>query len=644
MWAWWERSYAGPTPGPLQAEWPETPALVSAGTDTAIRAIRDRSKTYTPDWIPRAGDPGVALSQVVATQLSAVAQQVNMLPSKQAGDLLSLGGLSRGGPSIAKTVAELRLDDAAREVTVLDERTAFAGPAVNGTASVFETVRALIARPIKLAAIMVRSGPFVRRIDADEITAGFSAPLFGSPPQPGATVWFGFRSSAPTSSLTGPVALYLSFASDISPSSTSRVDWTIATPTGETTAGLALDDTDGLTRTGIVEIRVPDGWDEIAEQGEVSMRWLVARLVSGSFDEAPVLRALSINAIALETVETRRNEPLEAIVDIAAPPDGAPTYRLTSAPVVPRSVRLRIERSEGADPFAAAAGTSTLEEWSEVDSFGDDAREKRVFRVDAATGELAFPEGGGRFRRVLAEEYRVNSAAPRVAAGTLLSLRSGLPFVLGAALLDEVAATATAEIRETALVKGPGRLRCGGRAVGSADYESAALDAPGGVARAVADPGRDGVGMRRPGWVRVFALPASGEATPSWLDGVAEHLEDRVAPLAVRVVAVGFRRCPVRIDSEVAVRRGVDPSAVRQAIAAALDTYLDPLKFPVGGAVLHRLVLAAMLGIDGVEHADARIIAGGRPRANCEDAGLGEWTLPLRAEHTIVVRTNAVAR
>ncbi len=570
---WWQQGSDRPVPGPIIDHWPALPELVPADPRAVVAEVSGRQRGFTPDWHPTAGDPGVVLTHAFATAASLVAGQVNRLPEAMARRLASMAGLGLGSAVSAAAIVVVGIELTAPAAVALPERAVLLGPPrPGGSASVFETVRALTVVPATVGAVVGQVGTAARVLEGEAAITPFDLPAFGTSPTPGNRLWLGITPGPDTTTLT----LHLALAADVSSSSAlTAVAWTALVQGGESPVTVMIDETIGLTRSGIVELRLPDAWraerHPSADGPLQPHRWLSVRLVGGGYSQPPRLTGVRVNAVRVDGVQTLTDEPIEPLID-PTEPDGRPVYRLRQTPIIAGSVVLEVDSGLSTDPFGLdQPDRATSAEWNEVASLAGRRPEDRVFSVDPTTGQLQFPgPARGAFRRVTARRYRVGGGVVDFPAGTTLALRDNVATLTSAAALTAGGGGAEAETAGEALRRAPAPLRSARRAVTPADYEIEALAAPGGgVARALARPGRDGDDRPRPGWVRLVVVSVRPDADgrpvppPAALDTVARHLEAHVAPLGVRVAAVPARFAVVRVEARVTADQGAEPAALQ---------------------------------------------------------------------------------
>jgi len=387
---------------------------------------------------------------------------------------------------------------------------------------------------------------------------------------------------------------------------------------------VAVDQTGGLVRSGVIEIELPASWrpGTLPRRTAPPLRWLRFSILYGRYAEPPSLRAILINVAPAIAARTIRDEALEPV-----PGTDGRQYRLSQTPVLPRSLIVEVDEGAAPAPLLPEGETPTMTppvmRWTAVESLADAGPDQRVFVLDPATGVLQFgdgvhgaavPEG---FRNVRALIYQIGGGAVgAVQAETIATPLSSAPFVTG--VTNPLRATGGMDAEPLALTRrrGPQEIRARNRAVAVADYELMALRAPGAqVVRAHAVSGLHPAhpGAPIPGVVGVFVVPPDRDEGPPTPDegalrAVAEYLAGTVAPAGVEVVAGAPFYHKVRAEIGVVIDRTADQGDTVRRLSAALDTYIHPIQggedgdgWPFGGPLRYSpLVRRLVTGVDGV--------------------------------------------
>lgn len=404
------------------------------------------------------------------------------------------------------------------------------------------------------------------------------------------------------------------------------------------------DDTENFTRPGLVEFLAPSDFTTRSEFDQPPHYWLRVRWEQGEYALAPKLRRMLLNTTMAAQTVTIRNE-------ILGSSDGssAQTFRPTRTPILlgqrlevrepemPSAAELEvITREEGADaitliPDAAGRPKEIWVRWHEVADFYGSGPRDRHYVLDHLTGEMRTgdglhglipPIGRGNLRLA---RYQVGGGnAGNKPAGTIVQLKTTVPYVDKVTNTEAAAGGADAETLDSLLLRAPRTIRHGSRAVTVEDYEDLAMLASPEVARARCIPLRnllaDPLGAQPTvrGEVSVIIVPRSRDAKPQpsleLLSRVQDYLEAHSVPTAhVSVVGPLYIRVDVKADIALASLEGA--SAVEQAVQQKLASFLHPLTGGLDGAGWdfgrkpHRSDVYALIeAVPGVDHLSSLVI------------------------------------
>lgn len=231
--------------------------------------------------------------------------------------------------------------------------------------------------------------------------------------------------------------------------------------------------------------------------------------------------------------------------------------------------------------------------WHEVTDFYGSGPRSRHYVLDHLTGEISFgdglhglipPVGNGNIR--LARYQIGGGKAGNKPAGTIVQLKTTVPYVDKVTNTEAAAGGADAETPDSLLERAPRTIRHGNRAVTVEDYEDLAMLASPEVARTRCIPLRnleeDPLGAQPPvrGEVSVIIVPRSSEAKPQpsleLLSQVQDHLEAYSVPTA-HVSVVGPLYVRVEVNAEIALVSLEGASVVERAVQQQLASFLHPL-------------------------------------------------------------------
>ena len=411
---------------------------------------------------------------------------------------------------------------------------------------------------------------------------------------------------------------------------------------------LAGDTTEGLTRQGIVRLRLPHDLsgigvptlDDPAQAGtgarppllddnsETQLwAWLRAYRVGGS--NLPATQWVAANAATAR-------QSVKARPEFLGTGNGQPGQRvaLVKAPVLAGSAAIEVEEPDGWQP------------WTVVDGFQASGPDDRHAVLDAEAGLLRFGNGEqGRVprigERIRAREYRWGGGA----AGNVPPLAIAKTALAGCTVANPLRAQggADGETLEAGLERIPGELRRRDRAVTADDFRELALATPGGgVARAECLPRFHAPSATpdRPGIVTVVVWPHDDPKQPDaplpdapLLDQVCAWLDARrLVTTELYVVRPSYRKVALSVALEVKPGYGVE--AVRRWVELVLRQYLAPLPpygpagqgWPLGRRVHGPELEAAALQVEGVEFLEGLAVAG---RNDDDTAWNSPGTVPL---------------
>ena len=681
MSTWWGREAWGPVPDSATVRGTDAavprPRLLPVTREAVAGEVAGRIRAFTPEWTnQRAGDPGTALTRIFSEQMEAVLARADRLPEKIFIECLGDAGVAALPATPAEALLAFTLSAGASESVLVPAGFQVGAPPAGGDGDlvVFETTRALFAAPATLAELYVQENGTNRRIPlpAGDDAAPFEP--FGRRAEAGRALLLGFSTSDDAVRLTNRLTLGVSVyappgapppvpaggVSGLPVAPLPFLRWELLDGALWKPLEVALDQTGGLFRSGVVEIELPASWrpGQLPRRNGPLLRWLRLSILYGRYAEPPSLRAIWPNVVPAIAARTIRDEALEPVPRVAG------QYLLSRTPVLAST--LIVEVDDGAAPAPlltdgeAATMTPPVTRWTAVSSLADADPEDRVYVLDPATGLLqvgdgahgaAVPDG---FRNVRALVYQVGGgAAGAVDAGAISTPMSSAPFVTGVSNPLPASGGMDAESVARTRSRGPQEIRARNRAVAVADYDLMALRAPGAqVVRAHAVAGLHPTYPGRPiaGVVGVYVVPPDrGEGPPTpddaTLRAVAESLVATVAPAGVQVVAAAPHYHKVRAEIGVVVDPAADQGATVRALGIALDAYIDPIAggedgqgWPFGGVLRYSALLRTLVsGVAGVRAITRMtLVIDGTRLAACTDFTPRPHALLWPSTHEIV--------
>ncbi|MDM0011743.1 baseplate J/gp47 family protein [Variovorax sp. J22P168] len=402
------------------------------------------------------------------------------------------------------------------------------------------------------------------------------------------------------------------------------------------------DSSNGLARAGTLRLQLPGqreiwappndvGLNPLAGVGDAPPRlddpdrasrlvaWLRLRPKPGESIESLKLAWVGINA-----AEVDQRTTVTARVLGVSTGAGSQSFALPSGSVDPASLQVQVE-----EPGLGYRDWHAVGDLAAISADAAEAREARVFQLDAEAGTLLF--GDGVRGRVPEREMRVRLAIGRFGGGRAGNLPPGSMGELRALRIDGRAAPAIAVQQPLAADGGedaetlalaehriPAMLRHRDRAVTEEDYRRLSAEAPGiDVGRIEVLP-RFKPADRRfdvPGVVSVMGLPdAPLQPAPNprpdrpFIERLHAHLAARV-PLATELYVIGCDYVALGIAVAVRLRDGHARDKVLLEVREALRRLLWPLApggldrkgWPLGRAVRSRELEVEVSRVDGVD-------------------------------------------
>jgi predicted phage baseplate assembly protein len=664
---WWGKESAGTWRSGRTAS-AAAPQLLAGSRDAVAKALLARAEAYTAEWTNRSrADAGAALVSLFSEQMETVLARLNRLPEKALVEFLRLAGVQPLPARPAAALLEFQVSPAApRPVLVAQGFQVGARPQGGGGALVtFETDSDLYAAPATVAEMHVLDGGLFREVTKKPDDPTPVLP-FGNSPEagqalllgldgnvaPGPQLALGVRVAAPPGA-PPPVPLGGLMPLPVPPAP--LLQWEAFTGGAFEAVRVLRDETGGLVRSGVVELRAPAAWPAGRPPGlagKVPLRWLRLRIVNGRYAEPPSLLFIRTNMVGATAARTLRNEVLEPV-----PGSGGRRMRLSQTPVLPGSLVLEIDDGRTRPGGAGAR-------WTEVDDLYAAGPDAPVYTLDPASGEVAFGDGvhgaavPAGFRNVRAVSYRAGGGRAGAAdAKGVSTLLSSAPFIAAVSNPLPASGGADPESQADAVRRGPLSVWVRDRTVTTSDYEVLARAAPGADvrrARALADHHPSYPNTSLPGVVGVYLVPADraeGPPTPDegTLRAVAKYLSGTAAPAGVEVVAAAPRYRKVRVRTGVVLDPAVDVGAMVKSVLEALDRYVNPLTggddgqgWPFGGPLRYAALVRLLVGVRGVRAAPhLTVLVDGAQVPACADYALaayelfwpdGHEVIPVRAE------------
>ena len=371
------------------------------------------------------------------------------------------------------------------------------------------------------------------------------------------------------------------------------------------TALVVSDETTNFIASGVVRFLAPPDFAPHAEFG-VPAWWLRARWEQGDYDTDPRINRLLLNTTMAAQAVTVRDEILGSSQGAASQ-----TFQTTRSPVLagqnllvreserPSGDELNtILEEEGPDAVPPIQDTvDTPSEiwvrWHEVPDFYASGPRSRHYTLNHITGQVGFGDGqsglipsAGSANLRLALYRTGGGLLGNRAEGTLIQLKTTIPYI--DKVSNYVAATggAEAESLDSLVSRAPTEIRHRGRAVTREDYEDLAHLASPDVARALCVSNRDLVAdpldQMPPilGNVSLIIVPNTTDPKPQPSVELVRRVQDFISascPATATLLVVGPLYLRVSVQVEIGLASLEGSGTVAQTVQDALAAFLHPL-------------------------------------------------------------------
>lgn len=582
-------------------------------------------RQHCPGWTDHnPSDPGITLIEAFAFLVDQLFTRLNQVPDRLHIKFLDLIGIRLYPPTPARTDVTFWLSAPATAALVIPAGTEVSTQHAEAfDPVVFGTEAESVALPCELVAVRTRAADAELAVDhTTELRAG-PVPAFSSVPQAGDTLLFGLDVAVPR----GAVQLDLDSRIDgvgVDPRHPPLV-WEAYTGEGWTGCRVLRDETGGLNSAGAVVLDTP-AEHRVALLDGLRAAWLRARVVDPAPDRpgyhaAPTIARASACTVGVSSPAVHADLIGEEQLGTA---DGSPgqVLRIAAAPVL----------TGIGTPVVQTSSENGWQDWTRVSDFAESTATDRHFVLDGYTGEVVFgplvrlADGGTEQHGAVPEpgaatrirNYAIGGGTVgNVAAGTITTLRSSIPFVSAVSNAVGARGGTDAETLDQARDRGALALRTRRRAVTAEDYEALAREAVPEAARIrCVTAGEAGLPSAT---VKVLVVPdaptdggrvrlADLVPTDELLARLAEHL-DTVRLIGTTVLVEPPRYRGVTVVARLVARRRLSLAAVREDALRALAGYLSPLPgggpegtgWPFGRAVRVGEIHALLQRVAGVE-------------------------------------------
>lgn len=628
---------------------------------------------YTPEWTDHnVSDPGVTIIELFAWIADLLLYRINRVPEKNYLRFMDLLGIHLKDAIPARSDLSFWLSSPQAGPVTIARGTEVATVRTGGRPAIsFMTDSDLTIHPPTLRETLF-SGDDTNYADYSARVRGDGdyADAFAGTPLPGQALHFGFPEA-----ISGHI---LSFTIDcivegigVDPRDPPLAWEAWCGPTrGWQRCFVERDDTGGLNQLGRVVIHLPDGMESRVRAQQalfwVRLRLMQARPRQPTYSASPQIRSVAVEAIGGRAGATH-STPVTGEILNRATGDPGETFDLQNTPILPR---LDDEYLEVQD-----ATTGEWVRWDEVESFRYSNPGDHHYTLDGVSGTVALgpairqPDGTERAygasmlqgQAVRFSRYRYGGGVSgNVGANTLTVLKSSIPYVARVTNFNAAVGGLDPESLNAAKFRAPAALRSQDRAVTPSDYEFLAYESSRLVARARCIQVRTGGrgNSAPPGTVELLIVPLiprdhertaeSLQPSPELTAQVRDYIDDRRL-LGTQLVVDGAAFMGVRIEASIVVEPNRDAEPVRQAVAARLTEYLDPLAggaegtgWPFGRDLYLSEVQSVVQSVDGVRFAEEVTLyqidlQTNQARAAGARITLADDVLLLPFEHTVTV-------
>ncbi len=635
--------------------------------DRTFQDIVDEAKRlipkYCPEWTNHnLSDPGVALIELFAWMTEMTLYRLNQVPDVFFSRMLNLMGFEPFPATAASADLTFWLVTALDHSVDVPVGTSVSTVGEFGVPRVFTTtLDKTVSAPVLMASL-TSAGIDSYNDVWDDLRVDRGVVTCFPTVTPGDCFYLGFESSLAGDAIRLGVTANVEGIGVIPTRPPMR--WEVWQGKGWVPVKPYQDTTGGLNRDGNIVLLIPNAHEPLSLNGTRAY-WLRARLLTPEpgqpgYRASPQIRKLSVAAVG-GTVRAEHSDLFgrEVLGRSTGKPDQVFTVR--NAPVLPRR--------EGEVVVVTNGEVST--EWTEVADFCRSSPDDRHIVWNSTTGEVIFgpliryPDGSMLQHGAVPKEgatiavsgYRFGGGAiGNVGAGTLIGLRTTVPYIGAVENIEAATGGVDAETIDNAKLRGPQSLRTGARAVTVEDFERIAGEADASIARVRCLPPLE---RGRP--IRLLLVPSIERRseqlqlddfalTDEMTNRVRHHLDEcRILGSTIEIGTPYYQG--VTVATLVVARPGSPVSLVRDRAMTALYRYINPVNGGADGrgwgfdSDLNSATVFQMLeAVQGVERVE-EVLFFEYDLRNHERIGFGKDlvkldrdSLFLSANHQVVVR------
>lgn len=454
----------------------------------------------------------------------------------------------------------------------------------------------------------------------------------------------------------GPISIFFSLdEQEFSAGDMPEIEWYYYSQDEKWATLEVLDDTESLTRAGMVSFFVPADFARTSRFG-VEMYWIKAVDTSDRFrTRSPEVRGIYPNTVFAIQAENIRDELLGSS-------DGTADQKfwLAKTPVVTEEIwvnetatisdeeKNRIIDEWGEDSIVESVDetgktTEVRVRWQPVEEFFDSSVASRHYLVERITGEVRFGDGVHGMippigRDSIRATYQIGGGRRgNVGASEISTLKTSIPYVDRVTNHEAAGGGSDTEMLQAVFERGPHLIRHRKRAVTEEDFERLAREASNSIARTrcVTEGNR----------LKIIIIPDGTEDMPVPSQRLLEKVKkslfrdglNTISYEAINVLGPAYTKVEVTAD---VVPESIDRAVpLEKEILERLKGFFHPLTggyeergWEFGRDVHISDVYALLGGIQGVDHVENLMLNGGPG-----DLTVREFETVCSGEHRITM-------
>ena len=430
----------------------QTPVIDDRQFDDILEEIKTRIARYTPEWVwndYNDSDPGMTLAQLMAWLSEMMIYRMNKVPDLNYIKFLELLGIELRAAQPAQVDVTFPVKDSVTVPYVdVPLRAQVSAPADDGGPPVvYETQKSLRALTTQLLSVQAFDGFAHTDVTADNTAMHVFAPFGDLAPVDAAFVLgFGYPATYATPDVFPAIAFDLMVYAQEGflagamvtcglPASgayaSARLQWEAWNGTLWNRIDQLKDETQALTRTGVVTLRIPanagmkrDFMGAYENDGtQPPLFWIRGRLTKAQYETPPQLVNVRTNTVAALQAQTVQGEVLGGT-------DGTrkQKWTLANTPVIAGSVMVQIDDGTGATNWNVVS--DLLNSNSQAHDLALDPTSGTLTAGDGVYGAVPVANPNNPDANVIAVEYRYGGGTrgnvPASAINSMLTSVDGI--------------------------------------------------------------------------------------------------------------------------------------------------------------------------------------------------------------------------